>query len=108
MAFYLVEVAYTAEAWANLLKTPQNRLEAVQPVAERLGGRIDAAWMAFGEYDAVLIIQMPDNVSAAAFSMAISAGRAVKASKTTPLMTLEGGMEAMRKAAAAGYRPPDS
>jgi uncharacterized protein with GYD domain len=108
MASYLMQVAYTSEAWANLLKTPQNRMEAVQPVVERLGGRIEGVWLSFGEYDAVLIVQMPDNVSAAALSMAISAGRAVKASMTTPLISMEGGVEAMRKAAGAGYRPPGS
>lgn len=108
MPSYLVQVAYTAEAWANLVRAPQNRVEAVQPVVERLGGRVEGAWMSFGEYDAVLVIQMPDNVTAAAFSMAVSAGRAVKACATTPLMSLEAGVEAMRKAAAAGYRPPAS
>jgi hypothetical protein len=38
--------------------------------------------------------------------MAASAGGAVKATKTTPLMTMEEGIEAMRKAGTAGYRPP--
>ena len=63
--------------------------------------------LAFGEYDFVLVCQMPNNVSAAAFSMAASAGGAVKAVKTTPLMTIDEAMEAMRKASGAGYRPPD-
>jgi uncharacterized protein with GYD domain len=106
MPSYLMQIAYTAEAWANLVRSPQNRLEAVQPVVEKLGGRLEGAWLSFGEYDAVLIVHLPDNVSAAALSMAISAGRAVKASATTPLISLEAGVEAMRKAANAGYRPP--
>ncbi len=106
MAFYLLQVAYTRDAWGALVKTPQNRLEAVRPVAKRLGGSLESAWLAFGEYDVVGILQMPDNVSAAAFSMAASAGGAVKAIKTTPLMTVEEGVEAMRKAGGAGYRPP--
>ena len=45
-------------------------------------------------------------VSAAAFSLAVSAGKAVKAVKTTPLLTIEDGVAAMQKAAGAGYRPP--
>jgi len=49
---------------------------------------------------------MPDNVSAAAFSMAASAGGALKAIKTTPLLTVQEGIEAMRKAADVEYRPP--
>ena len=46
-----------------------------------------------------LICEMPDNVSAAALSMAISAGGAVKAVKTTALMTFEDGIEALSPAA---------
>jgi uncharacterized protein with GYD domain len=106
MAYYLIQLAYTPEAWATQIKNPQNRLEAVRPVVEKLGGSFEGAWYAFGEYDVVAICKMPDNVSAAAFSLAASAGGAVKAFKTTPLMTTEEGLEAMRKAGAAGYQPP--
>ena len=106
MAQYLVQVAYTPEAWAALVKNPQNRMQSVGPVVERLGGKVQGAWLTFGEYDTVVIAQLPDNVSAAAFSMAVSAGGACKSCTTTPLMTPEEGIEAMRKAAGAGYRPP--
>jgi uncharacterized protein with GYD domain len=106
MAYYLIQAAYTPEAWAAMAKTPQNRVEAVRPVAERLGGKLGNGWLAFGEYDIVAILQMPDNVSAAAFSIAASAGGAVKTIKTTPLMTTEEGIAAMKKASGAGYRAP--
>jgi uncharacterized protein with GYD domain len=106
MALYLLQVAYTPEAWSVQLSNPLDRREAVSQVVERLGGYIESAYYAFGDYDAILIIEMPDNVSAAAFSLAVSAGRAVKAIKTTPLLTIEDGIAAMRKAAGAGYRPP--
>ena len=106
MAYYLVQVAYTPEAWASMVKNPQDRTEAVRPVVERLGGSWESSFLTFGEYDILAIIQMPDNVSAAAFSMAASAGGAVKAFKTTPLMTAQEGLEAMRKGGQAGYQPP--
>ena len=106
MAHYLLQVAYTAESWSALVKTPHDRLEAVRPVVERLGGRLDNAWLAFGHYDVVAVFEAPDNVTAAAFSMALSAAGGVKAVKTTPLMTFEDGMGAMRKVAHARYQPP--
>lgn len=106
MPYYLLEAAYTPEAWATMVKAPQNRLEKVRPAIEKLGGTIECGFLAFGEYDVVLIVKMPDNVSAAAFSLAVSAGGACKAVKTTPLMTGEEGVQAMRKAKGAGYRPP--
>lgn len=108
MPHYLVQAAYTSEAWAALVKKPQNRLDAVRPVIEKLGGKLEGGWLAFGEYDIVIVCQMPSNVSAAALAMAASAGGAVKTLRTTPLMTAEEGVEAMRKAAGGGYRPPKS
>jgi hypothetical protein len=53
-------------------------------------------------------MEAPDNVSAAGLSMAVSAGGAVQAIKTTPLMTTDEGIQAMRQGAeaAAVYRPP--
>lgn len=108
MAYYLLQVAFTPETSATLIQNPQNRMEAVRPAVENLGGSIDEAWYAFGEYDLVAVLQFPDNQSAAAFSLAASAGGAVKALKTTPMMTMEEGMEAMRKAGGSGYQPPGS
>lgn len=108
MAHYLVQVAYTPEAWAAQVKNPQNRVEAVRPLLERLGARFETTYLTFGDYDIVFIMEAPDNVSAAAVSLAISSGGACKAYKTTPLMTVDEGVEAMRKAgqAASAYRPP--
>ncbi len=60
----------------------------------------------FGEYDVGAILQVPDHVSVAAFSMAVSAGGAVKSIKTTPLMSMEEGVEAMKKASGSGYQAP--
>ncbi len=83
-------------------------MEALRPVIERLGGRLESAYYAFGDYDVIFIVEVPDNVTAAALALAANAGGALKAVRTTPLMTLEEGMEALRKAGGAGYRPPGS
>lgn len=106
MPHYMVQAAYTADAWSGLVKNPQDRAAALRPAIEGLGGKLVSFYMSFGEYDALVIAEMPDNVSAAGVSIAASAGGAVKAIKTTPLMTVQEGMEAMRKAGQAGYRPP--
>jgi uncharacterized protein with GYD domain len=106
MPYYLVQVAYTAEGAAKLVKNPQNRIESVGRAVESFGGSVEGGWFSFGEYDAILIASMPDNVAAAAFSMAVAAGGAVRACKTTPLLTAEEAVEAMRKAGGGGYQPP--
>ncbi len=106
MAHYLLQVAYTPDAWAAMTKKPQDRIEVVRPVVEKLGGKLLSGYLAFGEYDVIAILDMPNNVSAAAFSIAAAAGGACKAVKLTTLMTTKEGIDAMKKAGAAGYRPP--
>jgi uncharacterized protein with GYD domain len=106
MAYYLFQATFTAEAWAKMVREPQNREHAIRPVIEKLGGRLLGYWMAFGDCDAVVVVQMPDNVSAAAASLAATAGGATKSLKTTVLLSVDEGMQAMRKAALAGYRAP--
>jgi uncharacterized protein with GYD domain len=104
----MFQASYTSEAWAAQLKNPQNRVEQVRPLIEGQGGKILGAYYAFGEYDLVMILEAPDNVSVAALALAAAAGGAVKAQKTTVLMRLEEGIEAMRRASGTGYRPPGS
>jgi uncharacterized protein with GYD domain len=104
MPHYLQQVAYSTEGWDAIVEKPQNRIEAVRPAIEKLGGKIESAWFAFGDYDVVLVLEMPTNVDASAIAMAFAAGGACKAVKTTPLLTVEEGVEAMKKASGAGYR----
>jgi uncharacterized protein with GYD domain len=97
-------VSYTPEAWARLVAHPQDRIEAVRAPIEKLGGRIHNAFFAFGEFDVVVITEMPDNVSAAAIAIAFAAGGSVKSERTTPLMTSAEALEAIKKAGTTGYR----
>ena len=104
--YYLLQAAYTSEAWAAMVHHPQNRLAAVQPVAHNLGGSLVDAWLSFSEYDVVTLLHMPDTLSAAAYIRALAAGGALRTLKITPLLTIDESMEVMRRAGAAGYQPP--
>jgi uncharacterized protein with GYD domain len=108
MPYYLYQVAYTPEAWAAQIKNPQDVRQRVQAVMEQNGGKLVGIWYAFGEYDVIGIAEYPDNVSVATVSITFAAGGAVKAAKTTPLMTVEEGMEFLKRAKTADYRPPSS
>ena len=105
MADYLLQLSYSAPAWAAMVKRPENRVEAVRKSVEKLGGKINGFWFSFGDHDIVGIVEMPDNVSAAAFSMAIAAGGACHNVKTTPLLSVDEAMTAMKKAGGSGYKP---
>ncbi len=106
MARYLIQVSYTTQGISDLVKNPQDRAAAVRPLLEGLGGKLESFDYAFGDYDAVLIAELPDNVSMVALSMAVSASGAVGSLKTTALIPMNEAVEAMRKAGTVGYRPP--
>ena len=106
MPKYLILGSYTSAAWAAQVKNPQNRMEVVRPEIERLGGTFDSAYMAFGDHDIVGIVDMPDNVTAAAMSIGLTAGGGLKSLKTLPLMEFSEGLEAVKKAGEMTYTPP--
>ena len=104
MPKYLIQASYTAEGLKGLQKDKASgRKAAVSQAVEGLGGRIDAIYYAFGDHDAVLILDLPDNVSASAFSLAVSASGFVR-TKTTPLLTVEETDKALQKSVT--YRAP--
>jgi len=106
MPLYLGRFSYTADAMKALLNQPEDRSAAAQEVAETLGGKLLGFWYAFGEFDGVFLMEAPDNASAAALAMAVGAGGALSDVETTVLLDMDEAQEAMRKAAAATYRPP--
>ncbi len=88
MPLYMYQAAYTPESWAAQIKNPQNRVETVgRQACEAVGGKLVGGWLCFGEYDLVIIADVPNNESMAALALAVGAGGAIKASKTTVLMT---------------------
>ena len=106
MPTYMIQAAYANEAWARLVQRPENRAEALRPVIERLGGKMVSWYYALGDYDVVVLAELPSDIAAAAASMAIAAGKAVKAIKTTQLLNPEEGFDALLLAQGAGYQPP--
>ena len=108
MPLYMYQAAYTPESWAAQIKNPQNRVETVGPqLCQAVGGKFVGGWLCFGDYDLVLIADVPDNESMAAVALGVAAGGAIKASKTTVLMTGTEGEGAMKKADAVtkAYKP---
>jgi uncharacterized protein with GYD domain len=107
MPHYMYEAAYTGDSWAAQMKNPQNRVESVgRQACEAVGGKLIGGWYCFGDYDLVIIADVPNNESMAAIALAIAAGGAIKASRTTTLMTGAELLGALKKseAVAKGYR----
>jgi uncharacterized protein with GYD domain len=108
MPQYLYQVAYTPESLAAQIKNPQDRLQSVgKQLADAVGAKIVAGGYSCGKYDVAVIVDAPDDVTMAAVALAIAAGGAVKAAKTTPLLNGSQWVAALKKAPAvsAQYRP---
>jgi uncharacterized protein with GYD domain len=88
MPKYLTMVSYTPEGIKGLVKEGGTaRRAAVEKMLQKLGGRLEGFYFAFGDNDAYVISEGPDNATAAAISLAITTG-AIR-TKTVVLLTPE-------------------
>jgi uncharacterized protein with GYD domain len=73
MPKYLVTATYSPEGIKGVLKTGGTaRSNAVAEAIKGVGGTMESFHFAFGEDDAFVVVDMPDNVAAAAVAMAVS------------------------------------
>ena len=103
MSHYLIQICFTSEAFANLVRKPENRLESVVPLVTALGGAFVGSWLSFGEYDSTAVVELPDNISMTAFKMKVLSGGNISRFTLTPLMSFEDGVEAMKLAGDVSY-----
>jgi uncharacterized protein with GYD domain len=104
MGKYLITASYTAEGVKGVMKDGgSKRQQAAEAAIKSVGGRMEAFYFAFGQHDAIVLIDAPDNASVAAASMAINASGAVQ-TKTVVLLTPEEVDQAAKKTAT--YQPP--
>ena len=78
----------------------------VRELVQKLGGRFVGLYYCFGEYDGVMLAELPDDNAAMASSLAAVAPGHIKAIKTTKLFTVEEMMEAMGKAWSLAFQGP--
>jgi uncharacterized protein with GYD domain len=104
MPKFLLEVSYSAEGTKGLLKDGgSKRRQAADQAIKSAGGTMDAFYFAFGDADAIVIVDAPDHASITAASLAINASGLVR-SKTTVLLTPEEVDQATKKT--VSYRGP--
>lgn len=104
MPKYMAQFSYSVDGVKGLLKEGGSKRRAVvEQLVEGLGGRLEAFYFALGETDVYAIVDLPNNVSSAAVSLAVSAGGAGHV-KTIVLITPEEMDQATKTTVA--YRPP--
>lgn len=106
MALSMIQFAYKSETVSNLIKNPEDRSIAVKNLIEKLGGKLLAFYYAYGDYDGLIIAEMPDNISGLATTMAAFAAGGTSKLKTTILITVEDAIAAMKKASGQKLEQP--
>jgi uncharacterized protein with GYD domain len=104
MPKYMVKASYTLEGLQGLKREgASGRAKAIDELVTSQGGSVESLYWAFGDDDAILIAELPDNSSAAAVALSVSASGAASCS-TTVLLTAEEIDRAVQ--ARVLYRPP--
>ncbi len=107
MGLYLYRFGYTPEAWAALVEKPEDRRTTL---AARLfgtfGGRLEGLWYSFGQQDGYALVELPDEIAAAAASAAVMATGSFRLLETTVLLTADEMIEALGRAQDFAYVKP--
>jgi uncharacterized protein with GYD domain len=104
MPKFLVEASYTLDGVKGVQRAGGSaRRDAVAAVAESVGGRLESFHFGFGDRDAYVILDLPDNESAAAVALAVNASGGATA-RTIVLLTPEEVDAAAKRS--VDYRPP--
>ena len=89
MPKFLVKARYTAAGAKGVQSAGgSNRRDAIASIAEGLGGGLESFYFAFGETDAYVVLELPDNRAAAAAAIAVGASGAA-GSEVVVLLTPE-------------------
>ena len=107
MAKYLIEASYSHEGLKGLIKDGgTGRRAAVEAATKALGGNVESMYFAFGTSDVYITVEAPDNVTAAAFALAVGATGAASHLRTIVLLSPEEVDQAAKKSQGASYRAP--
>ncbi|WP_210522129.1 GYD domain-containing protein [Hymenobacter terricola] len=104
MKKYLISGTYNAEGTKGLLQEGgSGRKKAIEQMLAALGGKVESFYYTLGENDVYLVIELPDDVAAAAVGLRVNAAGLVRISLTV-LLTPEEIDEAAKKS--VSYRAP--
>jgi uncharacterized protein with GYD domain len=104
MPKYLFEASYTPDGVAGLRGSgASSRAKAINDMATALGGSLESFHFAFGDVDAYVIVDLPDDEAAAAAAFTVGASPMTML-KTVKLLTLDEADAAISRS--VNYRPP--
>ncbi|HEX3442886.1 MAG TPA: GYD domain-containing protein [Pseudolabrys sp.] len=103
MPIYITQGRYTRDAIKGMIVKPEDRADAVARLIGKVGGRLLGYYVTFGDYDFMVIADVPNDVQMAAVLLAAGGGGGVTDLRTTVALT---SIEAKGAFAAAGDIAP--
>jgi uncharacterized protein with GYD domain len=102
---YLIKASFNLEGLEGIKSAgASSRISAVEELTASVGGSLEAYYFAFGDTDAYVIVDLPDNAAAAAVAGVVASSGKIRAYETVVLITPEEMDEAMKRS--VSYRPP--
>jgi len=100
MQTYIFRGRYNADAIKGMMANPEDREAVLAKIFAKVGGKLLAYYMTFGEDDFVFIAECPDNHTVLSLSILGTAGGSVSDLKTAAAMTSKEAMAAFKNAGA--------
>ena len=106
MPRYLGLGIYNEAGKQALASHPQDRLAVLSGLLEQLGGKLVSGEFTLGEYDVVVICELPDDVAMATAALAAQKAGHLRKVTFTRLLSREEMMQAMERASGIQYQAP--
>jgi uncharacterized protein with GYD domain len=106
MPHYLVQFAYTPESWAAMIRKPEDRTAVVEALLKAAGGRLISLYYHAGEFDGIILAELPNDSAANAAALSAGASGGLKATRTTRLYTPKETVETLTLAGKLPFRSP--
>ncbi len=100
MPTFIAQGRYAPDAIRGMVTKPEDRSEAVAALAKSGGGKLISHYLTFGEYDFLVILEMPDGKAAAAVALAAAAGGSITGMRTFEALTAAEAQQAFKAAGA--------
>jgi uncharacterized protein with GYD domain len=98
MPVYICQGRYTANALKGMTTNPEDRTQTVRRLFRQGGGKLLSWYLTFGEYDWMVIAEMPNERAMLSAVIAAAEGGSLTDLKTTTALTAEDTVQAFEDA----------
>src|SRR5216683_625138 len=107
MATFITQGRFTREYLKGGLAKPEDRQAAISRLCEQAGGKLVSLYFTLGQYDFIVISEMPDARAASVLSLVAAGGGGIEGVVTTQAFTSAEGKDLFERAGrlAGSYKP---